>query len=903
MYFPRIFALWLVLNLLSLNVSAAPDETPREISGQAIIEVDENSDFVANFIYQDDNGDSMDLSLEGEDAALFTISAIGALTFSDVPDYESPEDDNKNNTYVLRVNARDVAGDPFAIDLTVEVQAVNEAPELTNALTHQLIEDHAFQLSLSATDPERHSFEMTLAGDDSGFFSLSDEDELSMTITPSYESPFDRDRDNNYVVQLVITDEFDASQTFELSVTVQDRAEQGRFSGFADVELAELATKDGNRAFLFPEVKWTEPDNEFEGQTLTITGLLPEDSLYVQDNPTFDLAIDTVTGEVRYREEVIAHIDLSAMGQNGDDLRIDFNELTNEVSANVILNNLVYANGSDVPTEQRQLKAVLLDAEGKLTAMQTQLLFTRNDANDIDLSNHAYGVPAFVDIDGDSDLDLFVGLETGKVLLYLNESGSAVLQFNTNEVTSDYLSNVDVGNNAAPSFFDIDADGDLDAFIGNESGFISYLENTTSGAAVSFSTRLAASNPLNGVDVGANARVSFVDLDDDGDGDAFVGNDSGELVFYRNEGTAQAATFVRQDASPIDSALMGAHLALSFADVDSDGDQDALIGNAQGALTFVKNVGTSRNASFVAGETITDPFREWTFSARSTPILFDTDGDFDVDVFVYDETNRLQLLTNDSGFTLTVRWRDNDAPVIDTEPQVDVVEQLDVTLHADVTDADGDVVTYSWTQTAGEPVTLVHTTGPELTFLSPPVEQETHLTFRVTVTDGRDASSQDVLVRVFPIGTHVAGYHLPEITMVRALTVNEGERVALTALASDRDAQTLTPKWEQLSGPAVELNGADSLTPSFTAPQVEGDSFVVLQLSVSDGIFNVQQIVSITVKDAEDKRTEADEDEEDDSVDLFGLSLSWHYMLFCFVLCWQKRVRRCPKMRRSKIAL
>ncbi|MEM6700303.1 MAG: VCBS repeat-containing protein, partial [Bacteroidota bacterium] len=36
----------------------------------------------------------------------------------------------------------------------------------------------------------------------------------------------------------------------------------------------------------------------------------------------------------------------------------------------------------------------------------------------------------------------------------------------------------DVGYNSSPSFVDIDGDGDLDAFVGNYNGIISYYENT-----------------------------------------------------------------------------------------------------------------------------------------------------------------------------------------------------------------------------------------------------------------------------------------------------------------------------------------------------------------------------------------------------------------------------------------
>ena len=82
---------------------------------------------------------------------------------------------------------------------------------------------------------------------------------------------------------------------------------------------------------------------------------------------------------------------------------------------------------------------------------------------------------------------------------------------------------VDVGTYSVPTFVDIDNDGDIDAFIGEDSGTINYYKNTGSNSSPTFTAQTGGNNPLNGVDVGSASKPSFVDIDNDGDIDVFKG--------------------------------------------------------------------------------------------------------------------------------------------------------------------------------------------------------------------------------------------------------------------------------------------------------------------------------------------------------------------------------------------
>ena len=97
----------------------------------------------------------------------------------------------------------------------------------------------------------------------------------------------------------------------------------------------------------------------------------------------------------------------------------------------------------------------------------------------------------FVDIDHDGDNDLFVGKADGRIAFFLNQGSIADPFFRL--MTENFVvihegidekSNathtqtiLDVGNNAAPEFVDIDSDGDFDLFVGSEDGHIFHYEN------------------------------------------------------------------------------------------------------------------------------------------------------------------------------------------------------------------------------------------------------------------------------------------------------------------------------------------------------------------------------------------------------------------------------------------
>ncbi len=129
-----------------------------------------------------------------------------------------------------------------------------------------------------------------------------------------------------------------------------------------------------------------------------------------------------------------------------------------------------------------------------------------------------------------------------------------------------------------------------------------------------------------GIDIGNNSAPRFVDIDDDGDEDLFVGELLGNINFYRNTGTSQSAVF-ELDTTSYFGIDAGTYSTLWFSDIDDDNDSDLFVGSDDQGVSFYRNQGDSGNAIFVP-----DTLTSLPFHYRTAPVLVDVDGDQDMDM-------------------------------------------------------------------------------------------------------------------------------------------------------------------------------------------------------------------------------------------------------------------------------
>jgi len=189
-----------------------------------------------------------------------------------------------------------------------------------------------------------------------------------------------------------------------------------------------------------------------------------------------------------------------------------------------------------------------------------------------------------------------------------------------------------------PALADIDGDGDLDCFL-LQYGSISFFQNTGTAEDPAFATPSTYPFGLTGriYDV----AITFADIDDDGDLDSFVSNDDlpTTLRFFENTGTAQSPAFAAPASNPFGLAPPFGHASLSlapaFADIDGDGDLDAFIGASgvtHGYTLFFRNTGTAQSPAFA--NPFANLFGLVTPGYSVFPQLVDIDGDGDLDAFL-----------------------------------------------------------------------------------------------------------------------------------------------------------------------------------------------------------------------------------------------------------------------------
>ena len=263
--------------------------------------------------------------------------------------------------------------------------------------------------------------------------------------------------------------------------------------------------------------------------------------------------------------------------------------------------------------------------------------------------------PSFVDVDSDGDMDTFIGEYNGNINFFRNTGTPLAPIFTETTGVSNPFNGVDVGLYSAPTFVDIDADGDKDAFIGELNGSILFYLNTGTPLVPIFTATIGASNPLNGIDVGTYAAPSFVDLDTDGDMDLIIGEQNGSIIYYRNTGTPFTAIFIATTGvvNPFTGVDVGGFSTPSFIDMDSDGDMDAFIGESDGSINFFRNTGTPLVPIFTETTGADNPFNGVLVGLFSAPSFVDVDGDGDKDAFIGEEDGNINFYRNTADNTLS----------------------------------------------------------------------------------------------------------------------------------------------------------------------------------------------------------------------------------------------------------
>ena len=288
----------------------------------------------------------------------------------------------------------------------------------------------------------------------------------------------------------------------------------------------------------------------------------------------------------------------------------------------------------------------LVVLQGALAQTFTEQTGPANPMDGVTLAQED-GNTAFADLDADGDWDLLIGWEDGTFIYYQNTGTSAapvlIQEFGVNHP----MNGEDVGREARPIFWDIDNDGDFDLFVGENDGGIFYFQNTGSPSAPVFTRQTGADNPFNGVDIGLEADLAFADIDNDGDADAFIGEAMGNVNYFENTGDAGNPAFTQRTGAnnPMNGEDVGAESAPTLMDFDNDGDYDMFVGASNGYIDYFRNTGSVNAPVFTEITGRGNPFNRIDFGQESRPMAIDLNADGDTDMLVLEKYGTFRFFT------------------------------------------------------------------------------------------------------------------------------------------------------------------------------------------------------------------------------------------------------------------
>ncbi len=226
-------------------------------------------------------------------------------------------------------------------------------------------------------------------------------------------------------------------------------------------------------------------------------------------------------------------------------------------------------------------------------------LRTNNFIETIDLLSDVNPKIIDIDNDGDLDLFIGTNYDPtsfpwiGKIIFYENMGLDSENHPIWNNNDNNNFLNVDLGNNLFPEFVDIDNDSDFDLFVGNYNGVIHYFENI--GTANNYNFQY--NGIVNGIDLQGYSSPEFIDIDSDEDYDLLIGCIDGNIYFYENIGDKYNFDFYLRD-NILNNINVDSRSTILSIDFDLDNDYDLLIGSGNSNIFYYENFGNEFSPQF-----------------------------------------------------------------------------------------------------------------------------------------------------------------------------------------------------------------------------------------------------------------------------------------------------------------
>ena len=191
--------------------------------------------------------------------------------------------------------------------------------------------------------------------------------------------------------------------------------------------------------------------------------------------------------------------------------------------------------------------------------------------------------------------DLIPGDRDGYVWLFLNIGGQESPRYDAGTKLKAGGKEIKVRGPSFPYLVDWNEDGKVDLLVGNGGGYLHLFLNQGDGNLAPGVMVKAGGKDL---DTGSRATPCVTDWNEDGKKDLVMGNGSGEIFVYLNEGTHQQPVFGKLLKVNGGSLDVGSDSAPDVADWNGDGKKDLVVGNDDGEIIVFINQGTNQEPRF-----------------------------------------------------------------------------------------------------------------------------------------------------------------------------------------------------------------------------------------------------------------------------------------------------------------